>query len=173
MIYNELCAYIFPCIGWNPINLIEGEGRWVAYVATNCVIASFLTTLLYIIKNRIHAKKPSLYIQIGIEAVYTPLLFLIWYLTTIYAIDAISDELISDVFSASYPVLAKIGIVFTIAWILTSYRFLANIMRHFDCTETTASNRRRSSSARLVNISRYQRWIFFADRMRCRIIHAG
>ncbi len=108
------------CIGWNPINLIEGEGRWIMQVAIFSILAAFFTTILYVIKNRLlisknYVNNHPVWATI-ISAFYSPLLVLIWYAMFVYSIDIVSDDLLSDLFFMSYTVVAKVGALITFAW---------------------------------------------------------
>ncbi len=122
MAYDTVFTYS-SLIGWNPINIIEGEGRWVMHVALASVVASLITTVLYVIKNRLVVPKGATQTcpvwSMVVKAVYMPILVLVWYAMIIYSIDVVSDDLLSDLFSMPYAVSAKVGIVLAISWALT------------------------------------------------------
>lgn len=110
----------FSLFGWNPINLIEGEGVWFMPVAIACCLASLLSTILYVIYTRVQEKAlfHKWWITLFITSFYRPLLGCIWYITAVYSIDLIFDTFVTDLFSLSSIVMMQLGAVLFATWAL-------------------------------------------------------
>ncbi len=139
--------YCMP-FAWNPINLIEGEGKWVSHVAQISALASLITIILYAIKlkfikydevsaisipqqadNQSQVENKGFLFKVRtllsspiaftiFTSIYTPLLTLLWYAASIDCIDSVTDGLLSHMVDMPYSLLIKIGAVVVSAWML-------------------------------------------------------
>jgi MscS family membrane protein len=108
----------FPFLAWNPINLIDGESHWILWEVIFVLIAlmasKFLNTTLNHIAKRVN--NPSF--TIFADAVYTPVIYLIWYLLVLYTFDLVTDELLSKARPRAWAILVNGGSVLFFGWFL-------------------------------------------------------
>ena len=115
-------------LAWNPINLIDGESHWIIWEIVYIVIGLFIskiigTALLHLAKK---INNPSF--ALFSDAVYTPAIYLTWYLIALYSFDLVTDDLLSQSRPKTWTILVNGGIVIALGWFLLRLkdRFIAH-----------------------------------------------
>jgi len=108
---------IYPSpILWNPINFIDGEGRWLAWEALIIFTALFASKIVGLCVARI-TKKSASDLSIGIaQSIHRPLFYLIWYLAALYSFDLVTEQLLSYSYPKIWATLYNLGILIAAGW---------------------------------------------------------
>ncbi len=103
---------------WNPINLIDGEAHWIlweiGFIAVALIVSKFLGIALRHMSKKINNPLFALFA----DAIYTPLIYLIWYLAALYTFDLITEEIISQVRPKLWAFLTTGGSILFLGWFL-------------------------------------------------------
>lgn len=113
---------------WNPINLVDGEAHWFLVFLLILTVAASVThfwrwccthfSQKFQVKNQ-HIRAAA------IRASFTPVVFYVWFVAFIQAIDLISDHFFSQSLSNEIKLLLSASAVLTAAWFL--FRMKNNI----------------------------------------------
>jgi len=103
---------------WNPINFIDGEGRWLILELAIIFLALISSKILSLFVRRVSQKSSSeIFIAIT-QALHRPLFYFIWYLALLYSFDLVTDELLSYSHPTLWAAFFKAGIILTAGWFL-------------------------------------------------------
>lgn len=129
-IQKEEAHMTHPPLLWNPINLIDGEAHWVGwtlgYIIGAIILSKAAGTILRMVSSRL--KSPPF--TIFSEAFLTPFITLLWYLTALFCIDLVTDNLLSQAHPKLWISLLNTPAVLTIGWFLIRFknRYIAHTM---------------------------------------------
>ena len=119
---------------WNPINLIDGEGRWFINELLLIAGAFFLTKLLGSLTKYGTKTDQKPYLSATLSALYLPLVYLIWIYVGLLSIDLISDSYISQTYTKVWPLLFSVTSILFFGWFLL--RLKGTIVRYLIAEKT-------------------------------------
>lgn len=117
-----------PFLLWNPINLIDGEARWLGWEAALLVGACILSKVLGLVLKKFSQKLSLPRFTLFAEAVYTPAITLIWYLVALFSFELVTDDLLSQAHPKTWSTLLNGGIVLSLGWFFL--RFKNKLINH-------------------------------------------
>lgn len=106
---------------WNPINVIDGEAHWFLVFLTILSIAALTTHFWRWFCTRLVQKfqnSDELLKSAAINASFSPIVFYIWFVAFIQAIDLISDHFFSHSLAYEIKLLYSSSAVLTFGWFL-------------------------------------------------------
>jgi len=120
---------IYPSpILWNPINFIDGEGRWLVIEFFIIIAALFSSKILSIVVTKISKKSSSDTLIAIAQSLHRPLFYFIWYLAALYSFDLVTEKMLTFSYPNVWRTLLGLGIVGGAAWFLI--RLKNNILAH-------------------------------------------
>lgn len=102
-------------IGWNPLNLIDGEGPWIAWELFVLLGALVGSKLLGLLTFRLSRRLP-VFAATCLQAAYAPSLFLLWYFVFLASLEQVTHHLLAEEFPRLYSFLVAGGIVGSAGW---------------------------------------------------------
>lgn len=110
-----------PLLLWNPINIIDSEASWLLSLIGLLILVSIASRIVLWAYDRLH----ETFVQTGqywkdasLSALLHPLLFYMWFLLAVWAVDLISDRLLSESLSGPLIMLLRVVAVGTFGWFL-------------------------------------------------------
>ena len=103
---------------WNPINFIDGEGKWLFVEFFIIIIALFSSKILSIAVSKISKKSSSEALIAIAEALHRPLFYFIWYLAALYSFDLVTEKMLTLSYPNVWRTLLGLGIIVGATWSL-------------------------------------------------------
>jgi MscS family membrane protein len=110
---------------WNPVNIIDSEARWFLTLVGTLVVVAITSKILHWLHDRLHekfARTGQYWKDATLCAILQPLLFYIWFLVIVRALDLISDRFLSESFSAQLFVGLRVMAVVVLGWFLVGFK---------------------------------------------------
>jgi MscS family membrane protein len=115
---------------WNPINLVDGEARWIGKTLLYIGCTFILSKGLGILIRRLSSKIKNASFSLLSDSIFTPFIFFIWYLTALLCFDLVTDNLLSEGHPRTWSIFLNGGVVLSIGWFLIRFknRYIAHAM---------------------------------------------
>ena len=115
---------------WNPINVIEGEGKWISFVFLLFCLCWILTHLFHVLVSRIQKYPNTFAIRCALEALYRPGVTFLWLWASLISLDMVTEHWLSEAWGGAFFDILKIASVLSFGWFLFRYKkqFLAHVV---------------------------------------------
>ena len=115
---------------WNPINVIEGEGKWIAIVLLLFCLCWFLTKLFQGLISRIQKYPNKASFRCALESLYLPGVTLLWLWACLVSLDMVTEHWFSEAWGGIFFSMLKVATVLAFGWFLFRYKkqFIANMI---------------------------------------------
>jgi MscS family membrane protein len=111
-----------PVVMWNPINLIDGEGHWVSWELGFLLSALVISKAIGIVLRSLSKKIQTSAFFLFAEAIYLPVISLIWYLVALFSFDLVTEDFLSQGHPKLWAVLTNGGAVIFLGWFLLRFK---------------------------------------------------
>lgn len=109
-----------PILLWNPINVIEGEGKWIGFVLILLSLCWCATRLFHVILGRV--QRSSFPVRCVVESLYRPIVVLLWILSVLFSVDMVTEHWPSESWSAGFSSVVRVVSVLAFGWFLFRYK---------------------------------------------------
>lgn len=108
----------YPKLLWNPINLVEGEGRWIALELAIILGALLSTKVLEVALKKLSKRIKNVYFDIVAASLYSPVVYLLWCSTALLSFDLVTDGFLSESHSSGWALAFNFAILSAFGWFL-------------------------------------------------------
>jgi MscS family membrane protein len=109
---------LYPNLLWNPINLIEGEGRWMVLELTIVLGALAATKALDLLVRQLSKRLQNAYFDIVSDSLYYPLISLLWFSAALQSFDLVTDGFLSESHRGGWALTFNFATLGIFGWFL-------------------------------------------------------
>lgn len=107
---------------WNPINVIEGEGKWMAAVLFICGLSWLLSRIFEGVVEKMKKQERASHLRVVMESLYLPALVLLWFLAVLFSLDIVTERWFSKEWNFLFYAFAKTAASLLFGWFLFRYK---------------------------------------------------
>ena len=107
-----------PEILWNPVNLVEGEGRWIILELAILFGTLFITKALDLLVRLLSKRIKNVYFDIVSASLCPPIIGLLWCIAALLSFDIVTDGFLSEGHSKGWSLLFSMLSLCTFSWFL-------------------------------------------------------
>lgn len=107
---------------WNPINVVEGEGKWMATVLVLVLCCWFVTSCFHMLIRRVQKYPQAVGLRYALESLYIPGVSLLWFGAGLFSLDVVTEHWFSVEWATLFVSLIKIASGLAFGWFLFRYK---------------------------------------------------
>ena len=107
---------------WNPINFVEGEGRWLGLVLLFLVGSTLLSYFMNVWMKKQGRQKSRSSFDSFIQAAHIPFLSFLWFVVLLYSLDLVTEHWLSEDFFSLFCTMVALAFLSAVGGTVAIYR---------------------------------------------------